>query len=815
MSRPSRLLGPVVLLAAALLLAACEGKEERAEGHYQRALEFVAAGDAGRARIEFRNVFRLNGEHLEARLAFARLLRDEGDMQGAMAHYLLLVDQDRDNLDGQRELAELALVAQDFETAALAARRAFELAPADPKARALKATVDYRDGADRPAALALAEAVVAEAPGEVAAHMVLIAERMNADDAAGAIELTDRGLAAIPRDEGLHLVRLAALERLGDPDAIGAQIERMAELFPDHEGVAMAQVQWRMRQGDLAGAEAALRAAAARAPADPDPALTVAQFLHDTAGPEAARAELDRLIAAAAAPLPFQRARAGLDFAQGRADEAIAALAALTEGAEPSDTIRDVQVELAAMRGAGGDAAGRDALVAAVLEADPGHVGALKLRARARIAADAPELAIQDMRTALAEAPRDPEIMTIMAIAHEREGARELAGERLALAVEASDRAPAESLRYARFLLQDDRLGPAEGVVVDALRRAPDDADLLIELGRIHVARRDWPRVEQVAGLLRDRGAEAAAAELALASLSAAGRVEETLGMLRDLAGDGGDAAAMAQLVQAYVAAGELDAAQGYVDGVLAADPASVPGRMMQAGLAAARGDAAGAEETYRALVDEAPATPQPHRALFALLAAQGRLDDAAAALDAGLAATGGDADLMFLQAGLREQQGDVEAAIAVYETLYARDSNNLVIANNLASLLTAQRGDPASLERAFAIARRLKSANVPHFQDTYGWILHRRGDSAGALAYLEPAAAALGDNALVQRHLGEALFALGRAAEARERFALVVAIAEAGGAASAPHVEAARARIAEIDALPAPVDAAAAATDG
>ena len=78
------------------------------------------------------------------------------------------------------------------------------------------------------------------------------------------------------------------------------------------------------------------------------------------------------------------------------------------------------------------------------------------------------------MRTALAEAPRDPEIMTIMAIAHEREGARELAGERLALAVEASGQAPAESLRYARFLMQDDRLGPAEGVVVDALRRAPE-----------------------------------------------------------------------------------------------------------------------------------------------------------------------------------------------------------------------------------------------------------------------------------------------------------------------------------------------------
>ena len=50
-----------------------------------------------------------------------------------------------------------------------------------------------------------------------------------------------------------------------------------------------------------------------------EPALTVVQFLLELRGPEAARAELEARIAAAAAagdPLPFQRALAGLDFAR-------------------------------------------------------------------------------------------------------------------------------------------------------------------------------------------------------------------------------------------------------------------------------------------------------------------------------------------------------------------------------------------------------------------------------------------------------------------------------------------------------------------
>ena len=110
-----------------------------------------------------------------------------------------------------------------------------------------------------------------------------------------------------------------------------------------------------------------------------------------------------------------------------------------------------------------GDAEGAEALLAGVLAADPAHVAALKLHAKMAIDADRPETAVEDMRTALAQAPRDPEIMTIMALAHERQGSRELAGERLALAVEYSDKAPAESLRYARFLMQDDAHRPGRG----------------------------------------------------------------------------------------------------------------------------------------------------------------------------------------------------------------------------------------------------------------------------------------------------------------------------------------------------------------
>ena len=797
------------LVVAALALAACDTAKERAEAHYQRGMALIAAGDTDRALIEFRNVFRLDGGHVPARLAYARIERDRGQIGEAMGQYLRVADDMPSNIEAQRAVIEMALQGQDFATAEEHAATAFEAAPADPAVRALKATVDFRHPETRAAAVAMARAVVAEDPREVTAHMVLIADRLNAGAPGDALALIDAALASLPEDKSLHLVRLAALQELKDNAGTGAELQRMAALFPGDPGVRQALVQWHLAAGDKDGAEAVLRAAVAAAPQDPQPALTLAQFLLEIRGPDAARAALQDRIATAADPRPYQRALAGVDFSQGRKDEAIAALRKLLDGAQPSDATRDLQVALAQMLAETGGGAGSAntvesrALLATVIEGDPNNVDALKLHARIAIDADDPDRAIQDLRQASAQAPQDADVMTLLAAAHERAGNRDLAGEQLARAVEASGKAAPESLRYARFLLQDKRTGPAEAVMTDALRRSPDDPELLLMLGQIHLARQDWARAGQVADLLRKEDspeAQAMAAGLQTASLRGQGRGADAAAELEGLAGsDGGNVQAMADLVQGYVRSGDLDAAATYLDGVLAKDPSNPPARLLLAGLDQLRGDPAAAEARYRAVVADAPALPQAHQALYAFLAAQGRLDEAGAALDAGIAAVPASTALKFAKAGLLETKGDIDGAIALYETLYAGDSASPVLANNLASLITTYRDDPASLDRAFAIARRLRGSDVPYFQDTYGWILHRRGDHDQALNYLTPAAAALPDNALVQFHLAETELALGRRHEARTGFARALAAAEAGS--PLPQIDAVRQRLAELDA--------------
>ncbi len=787
-----------------IFLAGCDSPEERAEEHYQRAMALLAEGDATSAQIEFRNALQQNQGLAKARLEFARSLASEGNPREAAGHYLRLVEQNPDDGTAHLELARLAIGLGDFQMASTHVRRAFELFPEDPGAKELMATVVFREG-DAERGVAMANEVLAENPSSIAARLVLIAERMSSEDFEAALDLTDAALVDAPDDPDLNVARLALLERLGNTQGVGDQLKRMVDADPENDQTAQALLRWHLSQGDNASALALLRDIAARSPEDPTGRLNVAQFMLETEGPDAARAELQRLVESESDNAPFLQALAQLDFALGRRDEAIEGLRTLTSVDQDTPELRDLRIALAQMLLATAERDEAAALVDQVLTADPQHVDALKMRARRHIDADSPEQALLDLNSALANAANDPEILTLMAEAHEREGAHDLAGQRLARAVEAADFRAAEALRYAGYLVADGRLAPAEDTVLDALRRAPQNLELLSLLGRIHLEREDYGRVRQLAGTIRDTGVQGSA-ELAngleLAALQAEGRTDEMIGTLSELATDGSeDIRPKLALIQTHLASGDTDAASAVVDQLLAEDPENLAARYAQAAVHVMRGETEAAEAGYRDLIAGTPRLAVAHQALVALLARTGRGEEAEAALAEGIAATDRDPSLLVLESQRLMAAEDFEGAIAIFDELYALDTSNVVVANNLASLLSTHRTDQESLDRAFQVARRLRGSENPYFQDTYGWLLTGRGDYQQALTYLEPAAAALTSDALTQFHLAKTYDALERWDEARAAFERAVEVA--GPESDLPQIAEARTRITEIEAMP------------
>jgi tetratricopeptide (TPR) repeat protein len=797
----------ILAVAGFLVLSGCESREEKAERFYQSALQLIEDGDEERAMVELRNVFQNDGFHKDARQLYADLLMKRGELGEAYAQYLRLVEQYPDLIAPRQTLAELAIAGGDWEEAERHGAKALELAPDDLRAQAVGAALRYRtavlarDEAGRDEAARRARDLLAQDAELSVARRVLIDWLVEKDEDSEALQELDLALAAEPRARDLQILKFRLLAEAQDIEGTGAQLRSMYELFPDDEVVREALLRWYLVQGDLDGAESLLRELAGDLAGPTGGHLTVVQFLQATQGADAARAELDRLISANEGSTNaelYRAAKAGLDFDQGRQAEAVAALEAILSAAEPSDQTRQIKTGLARMLSRMGNLVGARSRVEEVLAEDPTQVDALKLRAAWAINEDRSDDAILDLRAALSQSPDDVEVLTLMAEAHERAGDSELAGERLAAAAEAANGAPGPSLRYAEFLLRQGQPDIAESVMITAHEDYPADLQVSTALGRLWLGEGEIDRVEGLVAQLRSLGtqeAEELATRFEAGVLFARERPDDGLQLLQSLVGER-DAQDIARVVQAMVGNGRAAEAREYLDAELAKAPQDVSLRLIDASLREGMGEVEEAERVLRGLLAEDPTMSQVTERLYGILNRTGRADEAAAVLEAGIAARPDASRLLWIKAGRLERAGDIAGAIGIYEALYAQDSSNVVVANNLASLLSQQSSDPEDLDRAFAIARRLEGTTEPAFQDTYGWLLSQRGLHDEALAYLEPAAAALSEDPVVQFHLGMTYLALGRPEDARAGLERVIELA---GDRPLPQAEQARAALAEI----------------
>ena len=808
--RPRHLILPL-LIAATLALSACKTSEEKAEDYYQSGLALLAKGDEQRAMIEFRNVFKYNGFHKAARRTYADTLVKEGKQQEAYSQYLRLIEQYPDTVDVRVILAEIAIDTGAWEEAERHGRAAIALDPDAPDVKAIKAALDFRaavladDTAAQDKVATEANTLLATLPANKIIRRIVIGNLAAGPDSLRAIPIIDDGLKIDPTSLELYMIKFRIQARAGDAKGTGDTLKRMVELFPDNVEVTSALIGWYMLQKDFDGAEAFLRKRAGPADGPTDGHLALLQFLQQARGADAARAELETLLAAnqgnANAGL-YGGMLASMDFEAGKQDAAIAALQAIVTTAAASDQTRNLKVILARMLDTTANRVGARALVEEVLAEDASNLAALKLRATWFIADDKPGDAIVDLRTALDQSPRDIEVLTLMASAYERDGNLDLAGDQLAKAVEMAGAAPTESLRYAQYLMRLGKVQVVETVLANAHQASPANPDILRAQAQYYIGQRDWVSADAAIAALKALGLKDTDSEIQqmqAAVLNGQNRIDESLALLQTAAAqDGQTNSAVLAIVQAEVRAGKTAEALAYIDTLLAKSPQDRVLRLLGANLDQLVGNTSQAEGTYRQLIREDPKDEGPIKRLYDLLQTAGRSADAAAVLAAGIAAVPQSHDLLWTKAAQLEADGKIDEAISIYDALYAQNSDDTVVANNLASLITAHHDDEASLTRAEAIARRLRGLEVPAFQDTYGWIAFRRGNLDEALSHLEPAAKGLPKDTLTQFHLAMLYDKLGRSADAIRQFDLALTLA---GDKVPPPMAAAQARLDQLKA--------------
>lgn len=802
----------VSFIATACLVAACDSSEERAEKHFQKGLELLEQGDVERALVELRNVFQLNGEHLEARRTYARTVFEQGNQAEAFSQYLRLVEQYPDDLEGRTELAHMSAQSNNWAEAERHLDVAEPLNPNDPVLRSVRVGLNYRnalreeDTAAQAEAARAANALLEQELNLPVAQMVAVESLVRNQDWNRALELVDR-LLQVSDSFNMHRLRLSVLDQLGERDEVASHLRVMVERFPE-AGLHRALISRLIEDGRLEDAEAYLRERIndpALANEEAQPRLELLSFITEQHGLDAAITEVDRMLTQSPAEeLVLRSLRANLDFERGNRDQALAAMDALVKEAPESRETDTIKVLYARMLQQVDNVVGARALVEEVLEHDPGQIGAVKLKAGWLVEDDRPGDALVELRAALDNAPRDPEILTLMAQAHQRAGDRTLMAEMLAMAVEVSGHSRGESLRYVAHLMAEGKLFSAEEILLAALRNQNDDPQLLARLGDLYVRTEDWGRARQVVSRLEALElpqSDALVAELTARLLAAQNRAQDLASFLNQLTKDQTNLGASAAIIRLHLANGDVSQALEYSTELLKADPENPTLRFLQAGVLATEGQLDAATTLLIKLTEEYPQSEQTWLSLYRVQRSQGLREASDATLTQAAAALPQSINIKWVQASVSEARGDIDGAIAIYETLYESDSGNVIVANNLASLLATYRDDEESLQRAFVVARRLRSADQPAFQDTYGWITARLGNLHEALEYLEPAAAGLGTDPVVQFHLAEVYRQLRRDQDALPYYQRVVDLV-AAGANEPPFMDQVTSEISRIQAL-------------
>ena len=348
----------------------------------------------------------------------------------------------------------------------------------------------------------------------------------------------------------------------------------------------------------------------------------------------------------------------------------------------------------------------------------------------------------------------------------------------------------------------------AETYARQALLHDPKDAAALRVLARAYVVRGDAPQAVAAARQAKADDATRGGFELAeiLASLD---RNEEAHQELEHLRAGGAPAAEIdRRLALLAFSSGDLKEARQRFQELLSSGQGNDTAQLYLADIAARDGDRDGAIAAYRRLYDSSVALSARSRAAALLLDRNARaealalLDDYAAdhpedELDLTLAkarllADHGEADtglallagalqrhpqhpsIEYDRAVILEQAGHVHESVQALEQMLNERPDDPTLLNALGYTLADHT---LELPHAEGLIRRALAVmpDNPAALDSLGWVHFRAGDTKAAVSTLEHAYA-LGHDAEIAAHWGEALWVSGERGEARRVWAAALA---------------------------------------
>jgi cellulose synthase operon protein C len=765
-----------LLFLAVLQVGGCGSPEDRAQSYYEHGMKLLSDHDNVKAAIELRNAVRLKKDLIGAWKALAEIDEMNRDWPRVVTGMRTILKLAPNDVSARLKLGKLLLLTGSANEALRLANAGIEKDDRNADLHALKAAVSYELD-NHAEAIGEAQTALDLDPANADALVVMAIDRLGRDDAKGALSLLQNPSVVQARDFeknlGIQMLKIKLFGQTRDLNSAEAVLKKLVELNALELGYRKLLINFYIEQRRIADAETEMRGLAAANPADTVVALDLVRFLYVIKrDPAAARSELNARISAGGAVFPYQMALADMDFAEGSLTDGRLLLEGVISAGHSLEQVRTARNALAQMYLSQRNFNPAETLASDVLRDDPHNVSALKLRASIRMERAQLDAAIADLLDALNYQPRSIDLMLLLATAYERNGLIELADKQLADATRASDFDANIGLEYAAFLKRRGGITRAEDILIGLNKRRPNNIHVLSMLAEVRLARRNWIGAQEIAESIRQLGNDGGTADQILgAAFIGLDKNDEAIAAFQN-AYDAAPTAAqpMDSLVDALLKAKKRDQAVVFLKSVLAKNPDNANALVLLGSIQLASGAADQALKSFLTAINAQPKDTIGYGALADLYLNQKNYDKAVEVVRTGIQQQPDVVALHMILANVYERRGDYESAISEYELILGKEPANLIVANNLASLLLDHRTDKDSQTRAQSLAVILRKSQIPQFKDTLGWASYHQGDYRTAVSLSEEASAALPDQAAVRYHLGMGYIAISQLKKASEQ---------------------------------------------
>ena len=760
----------LIAITTVMMLAGCGGAEERKAAYLEKARLSMEAGDLDKARIELKNVLQIDPKHAQAYFQLGNVFELQKNYRKAFGNYSKAEELDPDKSEYHAKMGSFyLLLAGDIDKAIEKRDLILAKDKADISGLLRKAGILLKQN-DLASAKKIAQGISSKHPEHIESAIFLAAIHLHEKEYENSIEVLTACIKGHPDNIALKSTLantyLTAEKHEQAEEIFKTILAKNPELFINHLKLAM----FYKKIDKNNKAQDVLRKAIEENEEDLKRKIILIEFIQQVYGNQEAIVEMKALIAKNPGMGELRLALGELYLGVKELDNAEKIFnIAVSDFSEDSVGIKS-RVYLASLYIEKEDVDAAVSIINDAVKISPNDTGVNFIKAKLQLLKKDYEGAIISLRTVIKDAPENTEAHFLLSAAHKVNGDEQQASEIIKRAYENNRTNEKGLMALAKYHASNKNSEELEKII---------DSYLIIDAN-------NYEALSYKSSLLNKRKmfSEAKTYTLRMIELYpdmpngyiqsvpyilAENGKYEVVTLLENAYKKVNDKFRILELLVSFQASTKnFDAATNIVQSAIRENSEAAELHMLMAKIQLSSKKIGDAKKTLLKINGIKPEWNEPYLMLANIYMADKQNQKAINILQNGLVNIKSNLKLSLSLAKTYEILGDFNAAISEYEKAYEQHTDNIIIVNNLASLLSEYRNDEKSLKRAKELADKLKNVDQAVILDTVGWVYYKTGDYAGAVKVLKTVVEKSPDAAVFNYHLGMALYKSGDEAAAK-----------------------------------------------